>query len=100
MMTTPKERPLYISLLSDIPYAYSAGRSLSRFLISLRDDAKIIASRCHACAQAYVPPRRFCLQCHREMPDYIEVGPGGRLETYSVINFSFIDPVTGKERPV
>ncbi|KAF0248605.1 MAG: putative nucleic-acid-binding protein containing a Zn-ribbon, partial [bacterium] len=28
------------------------------------------------------------------------VGPGGTLETFSVINFPFIDPFTGLERPV
>jgi uncharacterized OB-fold protein len=99
-MEKPKEKPLYISMLTDLPYAYSAGRSLSRFLVALRDEAKIVASRCDICARTYVPPRSFCIYCHKKMDNFVEVGPGGTLETYSVINFSFIDPFTGIERPV
>jgi len=99
-MEKPKEKPLYISLLTDLPYAYSAGRPLSRFLVAMRDEAKILASRCNECDRVYMPPRLFCIYCHKKMSDYVEVGPGGTLETYSVINFGFIDPFTGTERPV
>jgi len=99
-MSTPKEKPLYISIKTDLPYAYSAGRPLSRFLVALRDEAKILASRCNECNYVLVPPRTFCNQCHKLTPEIIEVGPGGVLETFSVINFPFIDPFTGIERPV
>ena len=43
-MGTPKEKPLYIPIMTELPFAYSAGRPLSRFLIALRDEAKILAS--------------------------------------------------------
>ncbi len=99
-MSTPKEKPLYISIKTDLPYAYSAGRPLSRFLVALRDEAKILASRCNQCSYVLVPPRAFCTQCHKLTPELVEVGPRGTLETFSVINFPFIDPFTGLERPV
>jgi uncharacterized protein len=99
-MEKPKEKPLYIPLMTDLPFAYSAGRPLSKFLIALRDEEKFLASRCNACAKVFLPPRLFCIVCHKKMSDYVEVGPGGTLETFSVINFSFIDPFTGFERPV
>jgi creatinine amidohydrolase len=99
-MEKPKEKPLYISLMTDLPYAYSAGRSLSRFLVALRDEEKFLASRCNDCQLVLLPPRLFCTHCHKKMADYVEVGPGGTLETFSVINFGFIDPFTGTERPV
>ena len=99
-METPKEKPLYIPIMTELPFAYSAGRPLSRFLVALRDEAKILASHCKNCDRVYVPPRLFCPQCHKKMSDYVEAGPGGTLETYSVINFSFIDPFTGIERPI
>jgi uncharacterized OB-fold protein len=99
-MSTPKEKPLYISIQTNLPYAYSAGRPLSRFLVALRDEAKILASKCTHCDYVLVPPRAFCNQCQKPTPDMIEVGPGGNLETFSVINFPFIDPFTGIERPV
>ena len=99
-MEKPKEKPLYISIVADLPYAYSAGRFLSRFLVALRDEAKILASRCGNCKESLVPPRLFCIKCRKRMEEIVEVGPGGVIETYSVINFPFIDPFTGVERPV
>lgn len=99
-MSTPKEKPLYISILTELPYAYSAGRPLSRFLVALRDKAQILASHCSNCDQVLLPPRQFCNQCHQRMSEFVEVGPGGTLETFSVINFPFIDPFTGRDRPV
>jgi hypothetical protein len=99
-MSTLKEKPLFISIKTDLPYAYSAGRPLSKFLVALRDEAKILASHCSSCDYALVPPRAFCNQCQSPTPEVVEVGPGGTLETFSVINFPFIDPFTGIERPV
>jgi hypothetical protein len=99
-MGEEKEKFLYIALTTDLPYAYSAGRYLSRFLIALRDEAKILASQCPACATVLVPPRIVCGHCFSEMTECVEVGPRGTLKTFSVINFSFIDPFTGHERPV
>jgi uncharacterized protein len=99
-MSKLKEKPHYISMVADLPYRYSAGRALSRFLVALRDEAKILASQCTNCGLVLLPPRAFCHTCHHRMTEFVEVGPGGRLETFSVINFSFIDPFTGRERPV
>lgn len=100
MSTPPKEKPHYISILTNLPYAYSAGRPLSRFLVAMRDEAKILASRCQTCSRSMVPPRSFCPHCHKPLTEFVEVGPGGILDTFSVINFSFIDPFTGIERPI
>lgn len=99
-MSKEKEQLLKIKLITNLPYAYSAGRCLSRFLIALRDEAKILAAKCPACATVFVPPRIVCGNCFSEMTEFIEVGPQGTLRTYSVINFPFLDPFTGVERPV
>jgi hypothetical protein len=100
MKQEEKGKYLYIKLATHLPYAYSAGRYLSRFLVALRDEGKILASRCSACATVLVPPRLVCGQCFAEMREFVEVGPQGTLTTFSVINFPFIDPFTGAERPV
>jgi len=99
-MGEEKEKFLYIPLTTNLPYAYSAGRYLSRFLIALRDEAKILASKCPVCGTVLVPPRIVCGNCFLEMQELVTVGPRGTLKTFSVINFSFIDPFTGRERPV
>jgi hypothetical protein len=94
------EKPLYINIATHLPYTYSAGRYVSRFLVALRDERKILASKCDNCSVVLVPPRLVCNQCYAEMKQFVEVGPKGILTTFSVINFPFIDPFTGVERPV
>lgn len=91
---------LYITLHTELPYQYSAGRYMSRFLTTLRDEARILASRCTHCGTVLVPPRVVCGNCFAEMEEFVEVGPRGTLKTFSVINFPFIDPFTGVQRPV
>jgi hypothetical protein len=34
------------------------------------------------------------------MNDFIEVGPGGVIGTYTILRFAFIDPETGQQKPV
>lgn len=94
------EKPLYINIHAHLPYAYSAGRHVSRFLVALRDQCKILASKCERCSIVLTPPRLVCNQCYGTMNEFVEVGPQGTLATFSVINFPFIDPFTGVERPV
>jgi hypothetical protein len=100
MMKEEKEKYLSIKLATHLPYAYSAGRCMSRFLTALREEGKILAARCAACATVLVPPRVVCGNCFAEIREVVEVGPQGTLRTFSVINFPFIDPFTGHERPV
>ena len=100
MKKDEKEKLLSINVATHLPYAYSAGRYVSRFLVALRDEGKILASKCATCETVLVPPRIVCGQCFAEMRDFVEVGPQGTLTTFSVINFPFIDPFTGVERSV
>lgn len=100
MKEQDQDKYLYIKLATPLPYAYSAGRYMSRFLVALRDEGQILASRCSACGTVLVPPRIVCGNCYAEMREFVPVGPRGTLRTFSVINFPFIDPFTGAERPV
>ena len=47
----------------EIPYEYSAGETTSRFLVELRDNERIMATRCPECGQILLPPRSFCATC-------------------------------------
>ncbi len=62
-----------------IPFKYAAGRSGSRFLATLRDGKRILASRCGACARVAVPLRAFCPACAGDDMAEVEVGPGGTI---------------------
>ena len=75
-----------------VPYAWSAGTVLTRFLKGLRDDKKILANRCPSCKKVYVPPKKTCGVCFTECADWREVGPKGTL-------LSFTQALDQKERP-
>jgi uncharacterized OB-fold protein len=69
----------------EIPYAYSAGETISKFLIELRDNARILGTKCPKCNQIYLPPRSFCAKCFISIKDqWVEIDPVGELVTYSL----------------
>lgn len=82
MTETAVEDLVYDSRIA-VPYAWSAGNALSRFLKALRDDKKILASRCPACSKVFCPPRRSCGACFVETTDWKEVGPRGKLLSFT-----------------
>jgi uncharacterized OB-fold protein len=83
-----------------LPYRYAAGRGASRFFAELRDNKRIMAQRCSTCGKTYVPPRPLCGPCYEPLREWVEVGPRGTILGYTVVRFAFLDPLTGKERPV
>lgn len=69
----------------EIPYAYSAGETISKFLVELRDHARIMATQCPKCKQILLPPRSFCATCFISIKDqWVEIEPVGKLVTYSI----------------
>lgn len=62
-----------------IPFNYAAGRTASHFLIGLRDEKAIHASRCHDCSKVLCPPRSFCPYCNGTKMVFVEVGPEGTI---------------------
>jgi uncharacterized OB-fold protein len=67
-----------------IPNTYSAGAVGSRFLIELRDNKKIMGTRCPTCNLVYVPARSVCRDCFGELSEWVEVSQKGTLLTYTV----------------
>jgi len=67
-----------------IPNTYSAGAVLSRFLIELRDNERIMGTRCPACNLVYVPARSVCRECFGQLSEWVEVSQQGTLLTYTV----------------
>ena len=69
-----------------ISYNYAAGYTASRFFLALRDEEKIMATRCPVCARTLVPPRSYCDRCFRACETWCEVGPEGSVVTFTVCN--------------
>jgi uncharacterized OB-fold protein len=73
-----------------LDFSHAAGRAASRFLVALRDEGTILASPCPRCGRVRVPPRSFCEDCFvRTSDDWVEVGPGGVVEAFTVTRAEF-----------
>jgi uncharacterized OB-fold protein len=68
-----------------IPFRYAAGGAASVFLAALRDDGRILGSPCVACRRVACPARSFCASCGAATPTLVEVGPGGRLLSWTAL---------------
>jgi len=91
---------LDVKIESRFPYRYSMGTIPSYFFRMIRDEKKIMGKKCPSCGVVYVPPRPVCGPCFTETAEWVEVGPRGTLVAYTVVYFTFLDPMTGARRPV
>lgn len=82
------------------PFNYAVGVYGSKFLTEIRDNKKFIGVKCPKCGKVYLPPRKVCGPCFEEMTEWVEVSDEGYLHTYTILRFAFLDPETGKEKPV
>ena len=70
-------------------YTYFAGEAASRFFRELVDRRRIMGTKCPACKRVLVPARAFCDACMERTTDWVEVGPEGTLETFTIITTAF-----------
>lgn len=66
-------------------HRYTAGIAGERFLRTLQEQGKILGARCEPCGVTYVPPRMYCEQCLKPLPEssWREVGPRGELVSFT-----------------
>ncbi|HMV36647.1 MAG TPA: OB-fold domain-containing protein [Turneriella sp.] len=82
------------------PYNYAVGTWGSKFLTELRDKEQILGIRCPKCRTVYVPPRQVCGPCFTEMTELVPVASEGKIVSYTILRFQFLDPETGEKKPV
>ena len=101
-MTTERDydKLLTVTFANPMPYEWSIGRYGSRFFQEIREWQRFIGIRCPSCNKVYVPPRRVCGPCFVEMLELVPLTDQGILKAFSVVNYPFLDPDTGKQRPI
>jgi hypothetical protein len=72
----------------DFDYTYFAGEAASRFFAELRN-TRVMGATCPECRRVLVPARSFCDACFQRTTDWVEVGPEGTLETFTIITAAF-----------
>ena len=68
-----------------VRHTYTAGVAGDRFFRALRDEGTILATPCKGCGVTYVPGRMFCERCFSALDEWVEVGPGGTLESFTAV---------------
>ncbi|NLB52991.1 MAG: Zn-ribbon domain-containing OB-fold protein [Syntrophomonadaceae bacterium] len=72
-----------------LPVQYFAGRVGSKFIISLRDDKKILGVKCPKCDKVYAPPREFCEKDLAKLDEnWVELGNEGIITNYTIVNYN------------
>ena len=83
-----------------MPYEWSVGVYGGKFFQEIRKSQRFVGTRCPKCKLIRVPPRRVCGSCYCEMDELVYLPPTGTIIAYTIVNYPFIDPATGAERPV
>ena len=101
-MKRKKERKEFLAVRSEVrlPWRQSAGQYLTKFLIELRDNAKIIGNRCPKCRRINLPPNIVCGWCKIRIEDkpenWVELSDRGTVVTFLEITERDTEPLTGK----
>lgn len=94
------EQNLYVEQIVRLPFTESAGTYMSKFLIKIRDEGRIVANRCPKCHRIVLPPRIVCGFCKVEIEDrpenWIELADRGTVVDCMTIGEREIDVVTGE----
>lgn len=85
---TPAQECIVQDGCINVPYTWTVGANGSYFFTELRDKKRIWGTRCSVCEIVYVPPRKGCPRCFCEPLEWIEVGPQGTLQTFTVVRYA------------
>ena len=83
-----KKAGLTIDGQIQIDYKWSVGKAGERFFTELRDNKKIMGTRCRQCGRVLVPPRIFCEECFVDDMEWVLLPSTGRLVTFGDCYFS------------
>jgi uncharacterized protein len=86
MSTRGEEETLIAERNFDSIFTYTAGVVRSRFLSEIRDNKKIVATKCPTCNIVWLPARSTCVKCFGSLGEFVEVSDTGPVTTFTVIN--------------
>jgi uncharacterized OB-fold protein len=73
----------------NITYDHALGETASYFFTQIRDNAKIFGRRDAKSGRVLVPPRAFSDQTLEPTKEWVEVGPGGQIEAFTIVFEAF-----------
>lgn len=73
----------------DITYQHALGETASWFFVQIRDNQKIYGRRDPKSGRVLVPPRAFSDETLEPTKEWVEVGPEGQIETFTIVYEAF-----------
>ena len=64
---------------------YTCGLAGEKFFRELMESGRLLGTRCPECDYVYVPPTIYCERCFTKLEDWVEVGPGGTVLSFTVL---------------
>lgn len=65
-------------------FRYTAGIAGEKFLREIKDNGRLVATRCPHCQLSYLPPRIYCERCMSRLEDYVPVENLGVVQSCTV----------------
>ena len=64
---------------------YTYGLAGERFFRAIKDEGKILGTRCPQCDMVYVPATTFCERCLNELTEWVDMGITGEVYTFTLL---------------
>lgn len=64
---------------------YTYGLAGEKFFREIMDNARFVGTWCAECDFVYVPPTIYCERCFSKLEEWVEVGPEGAVQSFTVL---------------
>ncbi len=75
--------PIHVEGDFPVHFRYTAGVAGERFFREIKDNGRLVASRCPNCNLNYLPPRIYCERCMSKLEEYVHIENSGTVETFT-----------------
>lgn len=79
-----KEEVVKIKADWHIPYTHTAGIFATKFFKEMKENKKLLGSRCPECKKVLMPPRPFCERCFKDIKELVEVKDEGVITAFTI----------------
>jgi uncharacterized protein len=68
-----------------IPYKWTSGATVGRFLAELKEKARLVGARCESCGKVYVPPPDLCGECYKPLDAWVPLTGEGTVVAVTTV---------------
>lgn len=81
------EEPIVAEVIAHSSFLVSTGVTGTTFLKEIKDNKKIVGTKCSKCGKVYVPPRLHCPDCFIKMDKWVDLSGKGTLESFTIVRY-------------